>query len=282
VQSAGTGMNEAHLEVLPERDFDPTVPNVARIYDWLLGGKDNFAADRRAGQQLVKAVPAVATAARGNRAFLGRAVRYLDQAGICQFIDIGAGLPTARAVHEIVCGAVLPPRVVYGDNDPVVLSHAQALAGTEPGVEVIRADIRHPDDVLSYLAWRQLIDLGQPVAILLVAVLHFVRDNEDPWELVNILKDRIAPGSYLVISHGTADHISPEAARNARDAYEDASAPGVARSLDQVARFFAGLEMVPPGLVPVSEWRPDCLGKPPEPVLFYAGIGCKTAPGRPR
>lgn len=275
-------MNEAHLEVLPERDFDPTVPNVARIYDWLLGGKDNFAADRRAGQQLLKAVPAVATAARENRAFLARAVRYLDQAGIHQFIDIGAGLPTARAVHEIVRGAVPPPRVVYGDNDPVVLSHAQALAGTEPGVEVVRADIRHPDDVLSYLAWRQLIDLGQPVAILLVAVLHFVRDDEDPWQLVNTLKDRVAPGSYLVISHGTADHISPDAARNARDAYEDASAPGVARSLDQVARFFAGLEMVPPGLVPVSEWRPDCLGKPPEPVLFYAGIGRKTAPGRPR
>ena len=265
-----------------QQSFESGIANVARVYDYLLGGKDNFRADREAGDRLLRAVPGVHVAARENRAFLGRAVRFLDEAGIHQFLDIGAGLPTARAVHEVVRGAVPPPRTVYVDNDPVVLRHAEALTGSEPGVAAVHADLRRMEDLLDYVTWRELIDLGQPVAILLVAVLHFVRDEECPWAIVDILKDRIAPGSYLVISHGTADHISPEAAKRARDAYADASAPGVARSLGQVARFFAGLQMVEPGLVPVSEWRPDHIGMPPEPVLFYAGIGRKTMPGRPR
>lgn len=269
-------------ELVAPTGVSPQTPSPARIYDYLLGGKDNFGADREAGDRLLEAVPTVQVAARENRAFLGRAVRFLEEAGICQFIDIGAGLPTARAVHEIVRGALPSPRTVYVDNDPVVVRHAQALAGSEPGVAVIHADLRQMEALLDYVTWRELIDLGQPVAILLVAVLHFVRDEEDPWALVNALKDRIAPGSYLVISHGTADHISPEAAKRARDAYADASAPGVARSLEEVTRFFAGLQLVEPGLVPVSEWRPDHIGIPPEPALFYAGIGRKTMPGRPR
>jgi S-adenosyl methyltransferase len=269
-------------ELVAPTGVNPQTPSPARIYDYLLGGKDNFGADREAGDRLLKAVPTVQVAARENRAFLGRAVRFLDEAGIRQFIDIGAGLPAARAVHEIVRGAVPSPRTVYVDNDPVVVRHAQALSGSEPGVAVIHADLRQMNALLDYVTWLELVDLGQPVAILLVAVLHFVRDEEDPWALVNTLKDRIAPGSYLVISHGTADHISPEAAKRARDAYADASAPGVARSLEEVTRFFAGLQMVEPGVVPVSEWRPDHIGMPPEPVLFYAGIGRKTMPGRPR
>jgi SAM-dependent methyltransferase len=210
-------------------------------------------------------------------------VRYLaEEAGVRQFLDIGAGLPTARAVHEIVRGAVPMPRVVYADYDPVVVRHAEALAGGVPGVDVIRADLRQPRDLLSYLTWRHLIDLAQPVAIMLVAVLHFVEDHEDPWAVVNCYKDLMAPGSYLVISQVTADHLSEDAARQAQAAYAGASAPGSARTREQVAGFFAGLDMVAPGLVNASEWRPAHIGAAPGPAVFYAGIGCKTRPGRPR
>lgn len=264
-------------------DFNPTVPNVAGVYDVLLGGKDNFAADRQAAARLLEAVPGAAVAARENRAFLGRAVWFLaEDAGIRQFLDLGAGLPTARAVHEIVAGAVPPLRVIYADNDPVVVRHAEALTGQAPGVTAVQADLRQPRGLLSYLTWRHLIDLAQPVAVLLVAVLHFLEDHEDPWSVVNVLKDQVAPGSYFVISHVTADHLSPTAARCAREAYAGASAPAVARSREQIARFFGGLEMVSPGLVNVSEWRPAHIGPAPCPAVFYAGIGYKSAPGRPR
>jgi S-adenosyl methyltransferase len=262
--------------------FDPNIPNVARVYDVLLGGKDNFAADREAAAKLLAAVPGAAVAARENRAFLGRAVRFLEEAGIRQFLDIGAGMPAARAVHEIVSGAVPPPQVVYADYDPVVIRHAEAMLGGASGVAAVQADLRRPRDLLSYLTWRHLIDLAQPIAVLLVAVLHFLEDHEDPWAVVNVLKDQVAPGSYFVISHVTVDHLPAAAAQGAREAYAGASAPGVARSREQIAGFFVGLDMVSPGLVDVSRWRPGHLGPPPGPAVFYAGVGRKSAPGRPR
>jgi hypothetical protein len=232
---------------------------------------------------LVEAVPGAAVAARENRAFLGRAVRFLaEDAGVHQFLDIGAGLPTAYAVHEIVRGSVPLPRVVYADNDPMVVRHAEAILGDSLTAAVVRGDVREPWDLFARPTVRTLINLAEPVAILLVAVLHFVEDHEDPWAVVNCYKDLMAPGSYLVISHVTADHLSEDAARQARAAYDGASAPGVARTREQVTEFFAGLDMVPPGLVDVSEWRPDHIGPPPGPAVFYAGIGCKTRPGRPR
>jgi hypothetical protein len=279
VESAAPGSGQ----LLRQHDFDPAVPNVARIYDCLMGGKDNFAADRRAAAKLLEAVPGAAVAARENRAFLHRAVRYLaGDAGIRQFLDIGAGLPAARAVHEIVHGLVPPPAVVYADNDPLVIRHADALISGAPGVAAIQADLRNPRALLEQATWRNLIDLARPVAVLLVAILHFIEDSEDPWGIVNRLKDRMAPGSYLVITHVTADHIPAQAARQARDAYAGASAPGVPRSRAQIARFFGGLEMVSPGPVNVPGWRPDAIGPAPGPALFYAGIGRKTSPGRPR
>jgi S-adenosyl methyltransferase len=265
------------------RHLDPTVPNVARIYDLLLGGKNNFAADREAAAKLLEAVPGAAVAARENRAFLGRAVRFLaEDAGICQFLDIGAGLPTARAVHEIVRGTVPMPRVVYTDYDPVVVRHAEALLGDSLTTAVVRADVREPWDLFARPTVRTLINLAEPVAILLVAVLHFVEDHEDPWAVVNCYKDLMTAGSYLVVSHVTADRLSGDAAREARAVYEGASARGVARSREQIARFFAGLDMQTPGLVEVSRWRPEVIGALPKPALFYAGIGRKSAPGRPR
>jgi hypothetical protein len=265
-------------------DFDPNVVNVARVYDCLLGGKDNFAADRQAAARLLEAVPGAAVAARQNRAFLGRVVRFLvEEAGICQFLDIGTGLPTAGSVHEIAQARdPRQVRVVYADYDPVVVRHAEAILGGSLSVGVVHADLRQPWDLLAQPTVRTMINLARPVAILLVAVLHFLEDHEDPWAVVNCYKDMMAPGSYLVISHVTADHLSGDAARQAQDVYAGASAPGVARRRDQIAAFFAGLDMVTPGLVTVSAWRPDHIGAPPGPALFYAGIGRKSAPGRPR
>jgi hypothetical protein len=268
--------------VLDRESFEVGIPNVARVYDVLLGGKDNFAADRQAAARLLEAVPGAAVAARENRAFLSRAVRYLaEEAGVRQFIDLGAGLPAARAVHEIVAGSVPPPRVVYVDSDPVVVRHAEALAGGALGVAAVRADLRQPWDLFAQPAVRSLISLAEPVAVLLVAVLHFVEDREDPWAVVNCYKDMMAPGSFLVITHVTADHLSAEAAAQAQAVYDGASAPGVARSREQVAGFFAGLDMVAPGLVNVSAWRPAHVGPACGPAVFYAGIGRKTSPAGP-
>jgi hypothetical protein len=279
----GTQMADGELGQHTGRDFDPNVPNVARVYDCLLGGKDHFAADREAAAKLLAAVPGAGVAARENRAFLGRAVRFLaEEAGVRQFLDIGAGLPAARAVHEIVQGCVPTPQVVYADYDPAVIRHAEAMLGGAQGVAAVRADLRQPRELLSYLAWRHLIDLAQPVAIMLVAVLHFLEDHEDPWAIVNVFKDQMAPGSFLVISHVTADHLPPDAARRAHEAYAGASAPGVARTRQQIVRFFGGLDMISPGLVTVSKWRPGHLGPACGPAVFYAGIGCKSSGGRPR
>jgi hypothetical protein len=200
-----------------------------------------------------------------------------------QFLDIGAGLPSGGAVHEIVRGVVPQARVLYADYDPVVRRHAEALIGGALNAAAIRADVRQPVDLLAQPAAQRMIDLGEPVAVLLVAVLHFVEDREDPWAIVDWLKDQIAPGSYMVISHVTADHIPSAAAARARTVYDGASAPGVTRSRAEIARFFGGLEMVAPGRVDVSSWRPAYLSPAADdPVLFYAGIGRKTVPGRPR
>ncbi len=230
--------------------FDASIPNVARIYDVLLGGKDNYAADRDAAVKLLAAVPDAAIAARDNRAFLGRAVRFLaGEAGIRQFLDIGTGLPTFGSVHEIAHAADPAARVVYID------------------------DLRCPRDLLTLPAVRALIDFNEPVAVLLVAVLHFVDDSEDPWAIVECIKEHIAPGSYLVVSHVTDDELSHDARHHARQAYEGASAPGVTRAWEDIARFFDGLVIVGPGLVNAAAWRSDGIAHTPRRTLFYAGIG---------
>jgi len=247
---------------------------VARIYDVLLGGKDNYAADRDAAVKLLAAVPDAAIAARDNRAFLGRAVRFLaGEAGIRQFLDIGTGLPTFGSVHEIAHAADPAARVVYIDNDPVVTTHANALLADAPTVAAVNADLRCPRDLLTLPAVRALIDFNEPVAVLLVAVLHFVDDSEDPWAIVECIKEHIAPGSYLVVSHVTDDELSHDARHHARQAYEGASAPGVTRAWEDIARFFDGLVIVGPGLVNAAAWRSDGIAHTPRRTLFYAGIG---------
>jgi SAM-dependent methyltransferase len=250
--------------------------NVARIYDALLDGKDNYAVDREAAHQLAEAVPGAAQAARDNRAFLGRAVRYLAaDAGISQFLDIGTGLPTRGNVHEIARAVNPDARVVYSDYDPVVVTHARALLADAPHVIAVEGDVRYPRDLLARPAVRELIDFDQPVALLLVAVLHFVADDEEPWSRVKCLTDHLAPGSYLVISHVTGDGLPEEAVRKAGEIYNGALVRGAARRHGEIGRFFAGTRLVSPGLVNVTEWRSQRRQDADAPALFLGGVGRK-------
>jgi hypothetical protein len=260
-----------------QQSFDSGIPNVARIYDALLGGKDNYATDREAALALTAAIPGAARAARDNRAFLARAVRYLaGQAGISQFLDIGAGLPTRGHVHEIAQAANPGARVAYVDNDPVVIAHAHALLAGTPATAVVDADVRFPRDLMTMTGVRKQIDFDQPAAVLLVAVLHFVPDSDGPRSIVRCITDHLAPGSYLVISHVTGDQTPPEAIDRARDIYGTAYVRGAARTRDDIEGFFDGLDLIPPGVTDAACWRSRRRATP-RPALFYAGIGRKPA-----
>jgi SAM-dependent methyltransferase len=240
------------------RGIDTSTPNVARIYDYLLGGKDNFAADRKAARQLIAAVPDVAAIARDNRSFLGRVVRYLaGQAGIRQFLDLGSGLPTQANVHELAQGVAPGVRVVYVDNDPVVASHGQALLATRDRVAMAFADLCEPGRVLGQPEVRDLIDWTQPTVVLCTCTLHFVSDKAEPHAVIAEYRDRMAPGSYLVITHGTKEKASPAERDRAADVYRDASSQLHLRPLPEVRQFFDGFELVEPGLVWIAEWRPE-------------------------
>jgi S-adenosyl methyltransferase len=259
------------------KSLDSGLANVARIYDALLGGKDNYAADREAARRLIEVVPDAALAARNNRAFLARAVRYLTaQENISQFLDIGAGLPTRGNVHEVARAVNPRARVVYSDHDPVVVAHARALLADTPDVIAVEGDVRYPGHLLTLPAVREVIDFSSPVAVLLVAVLHFVPDSDSPWLAVRFITDHLAPGSYVVISHVASDEITPEAISAARQIYAGALVRGVARSRRDIARFFDGTDLTEPGLVNVAEWRPGYRARTVSgPALFCAGIGRK-------
>jgi hypothetical protein len=237
--------------------FDTSVPNPARMYDYFLGGKDHFPADKAAADRLLAAVPQTRVGARENRAFLQRAVGFLaGEAGIRQFLDIGTGLPTQGNVHEIAQAVAPEARVVYVDNDPVVHAHANALLSGDNTASLLE-DLRDPDEILADPETHRLIDFGQPVGVLLVAVLHFIRDEEDPAGILARLKAVMAPGSYLVLSHATGDLYPREVGAEATKAYDRASAPLVLRTRAEIERLLDGLELVEPGLVQLSHWRPD-------------------------
>jgi hypothetical protein len=204
--------------------FEASTPNVARMYDYYLGGKDNFPADRQAAERVLAIVPEVRAAVRANRAFVGRAVRFLAAAGVRQFLDVGSGLPTRRNVHEVAHELAPDARVVYVDDDPVVVVHGRALLACTDTVAVVQGDLRRPEEVLGHPEVRALIDLDEPVAVLLTLVLHFVTDAEDPVGIVRRLRDAMAPGSYLVVSHGTGDP-RPGTAPRVAAVYQQASAP---------------------------------------------------------
>jgi hypothetical protein len=239
--------------------FDTSMAHQARMYDYLLGGKDNYAADRAAVEASLEAWPGMAHSARANRAFLGRVVRYLAaDVGIRQFLDIGTGIPTAGNTHQVVQALAPESRVVYVDYDPVVLAHARALlVSTEAGTtEYIDADLRDTDTILTQAA--ELLDFSQPVAVTVLAILHAIPDSDDPHAIVAKVTDAVPPGSYLAISHtgsdllglGTEDDLKDVMGRMVQQRY-------ATRSREQVVRFFAGTDLVEPGLVPVEEWRPE-------------------------
>lgn len=238
----------------PPPAVDTATPNVARIYDYLLGGTSNYACDREAATDILAALPDGKDVMRANRAFQQRAVRYLaGEVGITQFIDIGAGLPTQGNVHEIAHRINPRARVVYVDNDPVVLAHSRAILNATANVVAIRGDLRYPEQIIEHPTLRALVDLGRPVAILLVAIVHFIGDNDDPYGVLAQLKSAIPPGSYLALSHGEERPEVSDAAR----VYDRSPSPATVRRRDQIASFFDGLQLVEPGLVGVTRWRPE-------------------------
>jgi SAM-dependent methyltransferase len=231
--------------------------NTARVYDYWLGGSQNFLADQDVGRAMAAVEPNIRAIVRANRAFIGRAVRFLAGAGISQFLDIGSGIPTEGNVHEVAQQASPGARVAYVDIDPVVIAHSTAILGSNDSAAVIEADLREPEQILASDGIRHLIDFEQPTAVFLVSVLHFISNAEDPWRIVATLRDALAPGSYLVLSHGT-DENDPGRAQAAEKLYNrSVSTQAHARSRPEIRRFFDGFDLVDPGLVYIPQWRPD-------------------------
>jgi S-adenosyl methyltransferase len=258
-------------------EIDTSKPHPARMYDYYLGGKNHFAADRETAEKGLAGWQSGRVAARENRAFLGRAVRFLtEEVGIRQFLDIGTGLPTTDNVHEVAQAVAPSARVVYADNDPLVLAHARALltSSAEGRTAYIHADLRDPQSILTNSVVREVLDFSQPIALMLVAVLHFVPDEFDPAQVLATLTGALPSGSYLVASHITGEHDPVGPATGAR-AYQAAGLPAQLRDGDEFARLaFSGLDLVPPGTVLVSEWRPEGTGPRPSAaeVSWYGGV----------
>ena len=258
------------------RDFDTTVAHPARVWDYWLGGKDNFAADREAGERVLEAMPAIAPMARAGRNFLAAAVHYLAAGmGIRQYLDVGTGLPTANNTHEVAQKAGPESRIVYVDNDPIVLTHARALLTSDArgATAYVDADLRDTGKILAEAA--NTLDFSRPVALMLLHILHFIPASDDPWGIVAKLLEPLAPGSYLVISHASSD-IAASGLSDATQRYNQSSVVSIhGRSQTEVARFFDGLEIEEPGVVPLGLWRPGPLEDPDA-----RGLATWTAVGR--
>jgi hypothetical protein len=236
--------------------FDTSVPHIARVYDYWLGGKDNFAADRVVAEQVIATLPEIRLSVRAQRAFLGRAVHYLAaEAGIRQFLDIGTGLPSANNTHEVAQRVAPESRVVYVDNDPVVLLHARSLLTSHAAgaTAYVDADLRDLGAILTRAT--AVLDFSRPVAVMLLGVLHCIPDEDDPAALVARLMEAMPPGSYLVISHPASDVATAQMATSMRAYNDQAAVPLTARSHAEVTRFFAGLDLIDPGVVQVHRWR---------------------------
>ncbi|MFB9723535.1 SAM-dependent methyltransferase, partial [Planobispora longispora] len=238
--------------------IDPTIPSVARMYDYYLGGKDNFAADREAAEKLMSIVPGVRETARANRAFLRKAVGEIAGQGVRQFLDIGSGLPTQENVHQVAHRITPEARVVYVDNDPIVLAHGRALLEDNPHTTVVQADMREPKALLDHPDIRERIDFDQPVAVILLAMLHFIPDDDDAAAIVTAVREKLAPGSYLVISHGYAGNASADVIARGTGIYRSTNAGSATlRTPAHLAAYTEGLEVLDPGIVPVESWRPE-------------------------
>lgn len=260
-------------------DVDTSVPNVARMNDYLLGGKDNFAADRKAVDQLLAIAPEIRDIALENRAFLRRAVRFLAEQGIRQFVDIGSGLPTQRNTHEIARATTPDARVVYVEKDPIVLSHARAILIDSPHTAVVEGDILDPEKFLAECRLHGLMDLDQPVALVICGSLHFIPHSDDPFASVAWLRDAVPSESHLAITHVVFD-TRPDVVEPIEEIYRavlDRPGETAARNRDQVLPFFDGFELVDPGLVYVREWRPEnpMNARSPEKAWMLGGVGRK-------
>ena len=257
--------------------IDTSVAHQSRIYDYWLGGKDNFAVDREAAQQAIAAYPPIVRGVRAQRAFLARVVRYLaEEMGILQFLDIGTGLPTANNTHEVAQAAAPTARVVYVDNDPVVLAHARALLTSTPqgATSYLDADLRAPDKVLAGAA--DLLDFAQPVAVLLIGILQLIPDADDPPAIVARLVEAIPSGSWLAVYHPASDIDQRRVGEAVRRVNARSAGTTTLRSCDQVARFFVGLELIEPGIVQVQRWRPGTAAADDgEEIAAYAGLARK-------
>lgn len=240
---------------LPLPEFSTETPSTARVYDYYLGGKDNFQADREAGDKVIKAFPQARVLARENRGFLLRTVQYCAEAGIDQFIDLGTGIPTSPNVADIACAVNPGARVIGVDNDPVVLNHQRAVAASSVGgYTIIGGDVRRPWAILADPRLGDVIDLSRPVAVLCVAVLHFIPEADDPTEIINAFTQTMVTGSFLTISAITSDDTDPAVVAQIQNAYRNASAPVIFRTADHIATWFDGVDLLHPGLVDVSQW----------------------------
>ncbi|MEQ8144848.1 SAM-dependent methyltransferase [Streptomyces sp. OP7] len=259
------------------RNIDITVPSVSRMYDYYLGGSHNFEVDREAARRAMEFMPGLPKVMQANRAFMRRAVRFAVAEGVTQFLDIGSGIPTFGNVHEVAQAADPRARVMYVDHDPVAVAHSKVVLEGNDGAGILAADLRKPQEILGSDEVARLIDLNRPVALLLVAILHFVEDADDPYGAVAELREALAPGSMLVLSHAAYEGIPlpPERAEGAVDVYRDMRNPLIMRTRDDIARFFEGYDMVEPGLVPMPRWRPDTAPEDEDPYAFsgLAGVG---------
>jgi S-adenosyl methyltransferase len=260
-------------------EFRPDIPSPARVYNYVLGGKDHYPADRVVGEKMIAALPSARDAALENRGFLRRATRYLAvEAGIRQFLDIGTGLPSFGQVHQVVQDVAPEAHIVYVDNDPVVLAHGRDMLHGVDGTTILRHDLRDPEAILADPALLRLLDLGLPVAVMLVAVLHFIADSEDPYDLVRRLMKPMPAGSHLVISHGTDDG-DDDVEQAIKENYKTSSSAHV-RTRSQVEAFFEGLELIEPGVVWTPLWRPDQGRSPlrddPARSVCWAGVARKS------
>jgi hypothetical protein len=254
-------------------------PSPARIYDYFLGGHHNFAIDRQVAEQVIAIYPDAPLAAQANRAFLRRAVTFLVEQGIDQFLDIGSGIPTVGSVHEVAQGMNPEARVIYVDIDPIAVNHSQAIVQGNLHAIALQADVRQPDHILAHPDVRRLLDFQRPIGVLLLLLMHFIADDEEAYRIVTCLGDALAPDSYLALSHTSHDNIPPDVSEQIMRLYAGSTNPGHVRSHAQIKRFFDGLAVVEPGAVFIPLWRPedadDVFLDQPERSLTMAGVGRK-------
>lgn len=268
------------MDVRPSEGEALDVPSAARMYDYFLGGAHNFAVDRRAAEKVIAVHPDFPLMMRANRAFVRRAAAHLASQGVTQFLDIGSGIPTVGNVHEVVQQVQPAARVVYVDIDPIAVAHSETMLAGNPNAAIIQADARDTATLLQHPTVRQFLDWEQPLAILLVAVLHFIIDDAEAGRIVATARQALPTGGYLAISHGTSDTVTAEASQQLLGRYATTDNPTTTRSRTQVEAFFAGLDLVPPGIVFPPLWRPespdDLLLDEPARSAIWAGVGRKT------